>query len=125
LHIVNTKMDSNREKGKNGEDLATAWLLARDYTILHRNWRHARLEIDIIAKKDEVLHFIEVKTRTSSRFGNPEDQVDKKKLRHMIDAGEEFIYQNKGWKKIRFDILAIKLFKDNDPEFFLIEDVYI
>lgn len=118
-------MDSNREKGKNGEDLATAWLLARDYTILHRNWRHARLEIDIIAKKDEVLHFIEVKTRTSSRFGNPEDQVDKKKLRHMIDAGEEFIYQNKGWKKIRFDILAVKLFKDNDPEFFLIEDVYI
>ena len=43
----------------------------------------------------------------------------------MIDAGEQFIYQHKGWKKIRFDILAIKLFKDNEPEFFLIEDVYI
>jgi hypothetical protein len=42
----------------------------------------------------------------------------------MIDAGEEFIYQNKGWKKIRFDILAIKLFRESEPEFFLIEDVY-
>jgi hypothetical protein len=42
----------------------------------------------------------------------------------MIDAGVDYIYLNKGWKKIRFDILAIKLFKDLDPEFFFIEDVY-
>jgi putative endonuclease len=118
-------MATNQEKGKKGEELATEWLLAKGYVLLHRNWRHARFEIDIIATKDQVLHFIEVKTRTSARFGNPEDQVNKKKLRHMIDAGVEFIYQNKGWKKIRFDILAIKLFKDIEPEFFFIEDVYL
>ena len=85
----------------------------------------ARFEIDIIATKDQTLHFIEVKTRTSLKFGNPEDQVNKKKLRKMIDAGEEFIYQNPGWKKVRFDILAIKMFKGLEPEFFLIEDVYM
>jgi putative endonuclease len=117
-------MATNQEKGKKGEELATEWLLAKGYVLLHRNWRHARFEIDIIASKDQVLHFIEVKTRTSARFGNPEDQVNKKKLRHMIDAGVDFIYLNKGWKKIRFDILAIKLLKDHDPEFFFIEDVY-
>ncbi len=118
-------MASNQEKGKKGEELASVWLINKGYVLLHRNWRYARFEIDIIATKDGVLHFIEVKTRTSDRFGNPEDQVDKKKLRHMIDAGEEFIYQNKGWKKIRFDILAIKLYKDLDPDFFWIEDVYL
>jgi putative endonuclease len=118
-------MATNQEKGRKGELLASEWLQGKGYVILHRNWRHARFEIDIIATKDGVLHFIEVKTRTSSRYGHPEDQVDKKKLRHMIDAGEEFIYQNKGWKKIRFDILAINLKKDIDPEFFLIEDVYL
>jgi putative endonuclease len=118
-------MATNQQKGKNGEDLAAEWLMEKGFTILHRNWRHARLEIDIIARKDLVLHFVEVKTRTSTRFGNPEERVNKKKLRNMIDAGEEFIYQNPGWKKIRFDILSIKLFKDLDPEFYLIEDVYI
>jgi putative endonuclease len=118
-------MATNQQKGKKGEELASEWLLAKGYTILYRNWRHARFEIDIIATRDQALHFIEVKSRTSSKFGNPEDQVNKKKLRHMIDAGVEFIYQNPGWKKIRFDILAIKLFKDRVPEFYLIEDVYM
>jgi putative endonuclease len=116
-------MATNQQKGKKGEELASEWLLAKGYTILYRNWRHARFEIDIIATRDLALHFIEVKSRTTSKFGNPEDQVNKKKLRHMIDAGVEFIYQNPGWKKIRFDILAI--FKDRVPEFYLIEDVYM
>ncbi|MGL6269516.1 MAG: YraN family protein [Chitinophagaceae bacterium] len=117
-------MNTNQVKGKKGEELAAEWLLKQGFVMLHKNWRRARYEIDIIATKDQVLHFIEVKTRTSARFGNPEDQVNKKKLRHMIDAGVDFIYLNKGWKKIRFDILAIKLFDNLDPEFFFIEDVY-
>jgi putative endonuclease len=117
-------MDTNQVKGVMGENLAAAWLQENGFVLLHRNWRQARYEIDIIATKDQVLHFIEVKTRTSARFGNPENQVNKKKLRHMIDAGVEFIYKNKGWKKIRFDILAIKLYTGPAPEFFFIEDVY-
>ena len=117
-------MATNQQKGQKGEALAAEWLIGRGYTLLHQNWRFARYEIDIIATRDQTLHFIEVKARTSLKFGNPEDQVNKKKLRNMIDAGEEFIYQNPGWKKIRFDILAIKMFKGLEPEFFLIEDVY-
>jgi putative endonuclease len=117
-------MATNQQKGQKGEELAAEWLIEKGYTLLHRNWRFSRYEIDIIATRDQALHFIEVKTRTSIKFGNPEDQVDKKKLRKMIDAGEEFIYQNPGWKKVRFDILAIKIFKGLEPEFFLIEDVY-
>ena len=118
-------MPTNQQKGQKGEALAAEWLIGRGYTLLHRNWRFARYEIDIIATRDETLHFIEVKSRTSLKFGNPEDQVDKKKLRKMIDAGEEFMYQNPGWKKVRFDILAIKMFTGIEPEFFLIEDVYL
>ncbi len=118
-------MPTNQQKGQKGEALAAEWLIGRGYTLLHRNWRFSKFEIDIIATKDQTLHFIEVKSRTSLKFGNPEDQVDNKKLRKMIDAGEEFIYQNPGWKKVRFDILAIKMFKGLDPEFFLIEDVYM
>lgn len=118
-------MATNQQKGQKGEDLAVEWLIGRGYALLHRNWRFARFEIDIIATKGETLHFIEVKSRTSLKFGNPEDQVDKKKLRQMINAGEEFLYQNPGWKKVRFDILAIKMFKGLEPEFFLIEDVYM
>lgn len=117
-------MATNQQKGQKGEALAAEWLIGKGYTLLHRNWRLGRHEIDIIAIKDQTIHFIEVKTRTSLKFGNPEDQVDKKKLRHMIDAGEEFLHQNPGWKKVRFDILAIKLFKGIDTEYFLIEDVY-
>lgn len=117
-------MATNQQKGQKGEDLAAEWLIEKGYILLHRNWRFARYEIDIIASKDGTLHFIEVKSRTSLKFGNPEDQVDKKKLGKMIDAGEEFMYQNPGWKKVRFDILAIKMFKGLEPEFFLIEDVY-
>ena len=117
-------MATNQQKGQKGEALAAEWLMRRGYTLLHRNWRFSKFEIDIIATKDQTLHFIEVKSRTSLKFGNPEDQVDKKKLAKMIDAGEEYIYQNPGWKKVRFDILAIKMFKGLEPEFFLIEDVY-
>jgi putative endonuclease len=117
-------MATNQQKGQKGEELAAEWLMERGYTLLHQNWRFARYEIDIIAMKDQTLHFIEVKARTSLKFGNPEDQVNKEKLRKMIDAGEEFLYQNPGWKKVRFDILAIKMFKGLEPEFFLIEDVY-
>ena len=70
-------------------------------------------------------HFIEVKTKRTARFGNPEDQVDSRKLRHMIDAGTIYIALEPVWRWIRYDILAIKLYKGLPPEYLLIEDVYL
>ncbi|WP_299817851.1 YraN family protein [uncultured Pontibacter sp.] len=95
--------------GQNGEQTAAAYLIELGYTILQRNYRHKRAEIDIIAQQDDVLVFVEVKTRTSATFGYPEMAVSTKKEVQLLAAAEEYIYQT-GWEKeIRFDIIAITL----------------
>lgn len=108
-----------------GEALAAAWLQDKGYEILHRNWRTGRYEIDIIACREGVLHFIEVKTKRSSRYGHPEQQVGRKKLRHLIAAGTEYIARDRRWKRIRFNILSIRLYAGVPPDYFFIEDVYL
>ncbi|MEJ8803740.1 YraN family protein [Pontibacter sp. H249] len=95
--------------GQNGEHAAAAHLLELGYTILHRNYRYKRAEVDIIATRDDVLVFVEVKTRTTDVFGFPEEAVGPKKEAQLLAAAEEYIYQT-GWnKEIRFDIIAITL----------------
>ena len=66
--------------GNTGEALAVKYLSEQGYKIMHQNWRHSHWEVDIIAEKDGILHFIEVKTRLTKKFGHPEDGVDKKKM---------------------------------------------
>jgi putative endonuclease len=117
-------MARHLDTGKEGEEKAARWLQNRDYDIIDRNWTHGHLEIDIIAQRAGYLHFVEVKTRCSSHFGHPEDEVNKSKLRHMIDAGVAWLSLHPGWKKVRFDILAIRLNPTTEDEYFLIEDVY-
>ena len=111
--------------GKFGDDLAVVWLADKGFEILHRNWRSGRYETDIIAAKEGILHFIEVKTRRSGSFGNPEDQVNRAKLKNMIAAGTHYIELHNEWKRIRFDILAIRIQRGGTPEYLLIEDVYL
>lgn len=117
-------MARHNETGKLGEQLAKDWLITNEYEIIECNWRYGKWEIDIIAKKNERLHFIEVKTRRSCSFGHPEDLVDKHKLRYFISAGTAYIRRKKGFRWIRFDILAISINQLDQPSFFLIEDVY-
>ena len=109
--------------GNLGEEMAATYLLDKGYTILHRNWRYKNWEIDIIATKDPKLHFIEVKTRRTTTFGYPEEDVSRKKVKYLMGAAEEFLLLNAGWKLIQFDILSITMEKNKTPEFFLIEDV--
>lgn len=119
--------NSNRSRkiiGAKGEDMAAEWLKARGFEILHRNWRWGRYETDIIATKDGRLHFVEVKTRRSDRFGLPERQVDRKKLDRMIDAGSAYIQRHPEWKWIRFDIIAVRLHNDAPAQIDHIEDLY-
>ena len=111
--------------GSTGEDLAAAYLSENGYNILNRNWRHARWEVDIIAEKDTILHFVEVKTRRTGKFGHPEENVNKKKIQNLINAAEEYLYQQPQWKRIQFDILSITILKDEPVEYFLIEDIYL
>lgn len=111
--------------GSTGEAMAVQHLAENGYRILHQNWRHAHWEVDIIAEKEMVLHFIEVKTRRTKKFGHPEEAVTKKKIQNLINASEEYLYQNPEWKRIQFDILSISILKNEPVEYFLIEDVYL
>jgi putative endonuclease len=111
--------------GNQGETLAVKHLTEKGYHILHQNWRHSHWEVDIIAEKDGILHFFEIKTRLSKKFGHPEETVDNKKIQNLINAAEEYLYQNPQWKRIQFNILAISILKYEPVEYFLIEDVYL
>lgn len=111
--------------GNTGEALAAIYLSEKGYDILHRNWRHARWEVDIIADKNSILHFVEVKTRRTRKFGHPEEQVDKKKIQNLLNAAEAYLYLQPQWKRVQFDILSVTLLKDEPAEYFLIEDVYL
>jgi putative endonuclease len=116
--------DWNKNTGNKGEDIAEKWLAEKGYTILHRNWRFKHWEVDIIASLGKKLHFVEVKTRTSYRFGKPEESITKDKMSNLKNAAEEYLYQNPEWKYIQFDVMAITLKEEEVLEVFLIEDVY-
>ncbi|HTE26990.1 YraN family protein [Flavitalea sp.] len=111
--------------GKKGEEFAAIYIANLGFQILERNWRYRRFEIDIIASRSDVLHFIEVKTRTSTVYGYPEEGVSNKKIRSLIKGGANFLYKNPGWQHIQYDILSILLVADTPPDFLFIQDVYL
>ena len=118
-------MALHNQLGKKGEQMAEEYLLQHGYVVLHRNWRHSHYEIDIIAIKNEVLHFVEVKLRSSKTFGLPEQNVKRKKFQSLLRAADEFLFQNQQYRHVQYDILSINIFSSGKPEFFLIEDVYL
>lgn len=117
-------MAEHNETGVKGEKLAAEWLTAKGYKIREENWRHRHLEVDIIAEKGDTLHFIEVKTRRSTKFGNPEESINKQKMKNLKDAAEQYQHLNAGWKWIQFDVLAI-LFKPDAIDYWFNQDVYL
>jgi putative endonuclease len=116
-------MAHHNETGAWGEKLAVDYLTGNNFTIVDQNWRYSHWEIDVIASRNEILHFIEVKTRRSLKFGYPEEAVTKTKMEYLIKATEEYLYQHPVWERIQIDILSILLEKNKSPEFFFIEDV--
>ena len=118
-------MASHNEVGKAGEELAMGFLRKNGFEILHCNWRYSKFEIDIIAKKDGLLHIVEVKARNYVPGGYPEENVTKKKFNFLKSAADEFLFQHPEYRHVQFDIIAITLHKFKEPEFFLIEDVFL
>lgn len=118
-------MARHNETGKKGELLAVDYLQQQGFTILHCNWRHSHYEIDVIAIRQDILHFIEVKTRQSLAWGQPEESVSKEKIRSVVKAGVAFQYEYPQWKRVQYDVLSITLTDSQTPEFFYIEDVYL
>ena len=81
------------------------------YQILEKNWRFKKAEIDIIAKKNSTIIAVEVKTRTSNYFGNPQDFVKPKQIRQMVKAINNYVETENLNLEIRFDILAVVINK--------------
>lgn len=117
-------MASHNDLGKEAEQMAMDYLKENGYEILYCNWRHSHYEIDIIAKKNELLRIIEVKALKSSGIRNPEESVTKKKFRYLQKAADEFLFQNQQYRHVQFDILSILISAGKEPRFFLIEDVF-
>lgn len=102
-----SKMAEHYELGKSGEQLAVNYLISKGYKIVERNWRFQKAEIDIIARKAETLIAVEVKTRSTKDFGNPQDFVNPKKIKLMVLAMNEYILHKDLDIELRFDIIAI------------------
>ena len=111
--------------GKKGEDLAADWLTAKGYSILERNWRYGRYEVDIIASRKDILHIIEVKFRRSKTYGRPEESVSRRKLQCIMLGAAGWMVKFPDHKRIQYDVLSISLRGRSQPEYFMIEDVYL
>ena len=100
-------MAQHNELGKKGEQLAVDFLIENSYDIVERNYRFDKAEVDIIAKKDDILAIVEVKTRSSIDFGNPQDFVKPKQIKNLVKAVDEYVTENDLDVEVRFDIIAI------------------
>jgi len=117
-------MPAHIELGKRGEQLARTHLETAGYEILDQNWTHARAEIDIIAYKNGLLIFIEVKSRSYNYFGEPEDFVDLRKQRLLARAANEYIYLMNHQGEVRFDIVSVLFAPDDSHKLKHIEDAF-
>lgn len=116
---------NKRQQGKEGEDLAVAFLKKSGYKILETNFSCKLGEIDIIAKEGRTYCFIEVKSRKSKDYGSPLEAVDKKKMLKLIQTAKYYcMMKNLIDVPLRFDVIGI-LFTDKHPEIELIKNAII
>lgn len=100
-------MSKNNELGQEGEQFAAEYLIKKGWEIQEMNYRYSRSEIDVIAIRNDLLIFVEVKVRSNLSYGLPEQFVDKNKAEHVMKAADHYI-QDIDWKgNIRFDIISI------------------
>jgi len=100
------------DHGRLGEDMAHRYLRGHGCTVVARNYRprSGNGEIDLVAWHREKLVFVEVKTRATAEFGEPEGAVDAEKRQHLARAARDYARRaGVGWEKARFDIVAVVL----------------
>ena len=90
--------------GKAGEDAAATLLARKGYTLLDRNWRQERLELDMVCRDDDTIVFVEVKTRASDKFGGPASAISPSKQRTLCRAARAWLAAHDAWAlPCRFD----------------------
>jgi putative endonuclease len=117
-------MAQHLDLGRKGESLAKTHLENSGYEILDENWTFGKAEVDLIAYKDRVIIFAEVKTRSSNAFGEPEDFVDARKQKLLVEAADEYIYLMDHQGEVRFDIISILFDKNKNYILKHIEDAF-
>lgn len=100
-------MAAHNQLGNLGEKMALEYLIKNSYSIIEKNWRFQKAEIDIIAQKKEVLVCVEVKTRAIDVFGDPQEFVDAKKIKLLLKAMNHYVEYNDLDVEVRFDVIAI------------------
>ena len=117
-------MAAHNDLGNWGEDQAAEFLAAKGFEIIEKSYRKSHSEIDLIVRKDKILIFVEVKTRSSIGFGMPEEFVNVTKARLIMRAAEHYIFDKDWMFDIRFDIVSILILPNGKPEIYHIEDAF-
>jgi putative endonuclease len=107
-------MAEHNDLGRKGEEIAAAFLTEKGYQILEKNWRQWRNEIDIIAVDGKHLVIVEVKTRQSAFFGEPETAVTREKQKALIRAANAYIRYKNLDHEVRFDIISVIIAKEKE-----------
>ena len=120
LEIKELRKQKNKTSltiGQTGEELAALYLSRSGYQILDRNWNlHKGCELDIVALKDNKLHFIEVKTRTSDKYGEPETAINYRKMRNISKAIHTYLFR-RGFLNIESQIDSIAIIYRSDQDY--------
>lgn len=99
----------SHDLGIRGEEIACRYLQTKGYSILERNWRFQKAEIDILAEKDGILAVVEVKTRSSRKFGDPEGFISRNQVEQLRKAANAYVNSNRLNLEVRFDFIGILL----------------
>lgn len=110
--------------GHMAENVAVSFLFSHGFVILSRNYRFGHYEIDIIAAKEDCLHFCEVKFRASDSYGHPEEFVTSRQQERIKAAADDYIYNYNWHGKVQFDIISISAGVDGEKDVIFIEDAF-
>ncbi|SEJ82347.1 putative endonuclease [Dyadobacter sp. SG02] len=117
-------MATHNDLGRWGETTAASFLLEKGFKIIAKNYRNWQSEIDLIVTKDEMLIFVEVKTRSGTAFGMPEEFVNGAKAKLIMRAAEQYIFDIDWETDVRFDIVSVLTLPDGSTEIRHIEDAF-
>ena len=117
-------MAEHNDFGMRGENLAQEYLREKGYIILETNYRVSNAEVDIVAKYNKIIVFVEVKTRRQTIYGNPEIAVNREKRNNMKRVARSYIGLHRIKGEVRFDIVSIIIDKNSEVEITHFEDAF-
>ena len=118
-------MAEHNELGRDAELAVHSFLTAKGYRILDNNWRSGHCEIDVVAMDGQTLVIVEVKARSSTDYGLPEEAVDRRKIGHLVNAAESYVNMKDLDVDVRFDIISVVSREDGTYEIEHIEDAFL